>query len=96
MSIISRGLSTAGFRALSEGSGRLFWRVFADGFIELLSGTGGESGPIENGNWGATRWGFQLFRGVYRPMGFGRYRRGVGIYSGFPPKGFIELLGAGG
>ena len=29
-------------------------------------------------------------------MGFGRYRRGVGMYLGGVPQWFIELLGAGG
>ena len=68
--------------------------VFPEGFIELLD-SGGKAGPIENGNWKCTVWGFQLFHWVYRPMGLGRYRRGVGVYlGGGLPNGIIEFLDA--
>ena len=48
-------------------------------------------GPIENGNWGASGRGFQLFQGVYRPLGFGRYPIGVGMYlGGAAPPGLLN------
>ena len=49
--------------------------------IELL-GAGEKAGPLENENWVVNVWKVQLLHRAHRPMGFGRYRRGVGIYSG--------------
>ena len=136
ISVISRGLSAAGFRALQEGCGHLFGRVFPDGLLNYwtpakkrarlrtrtglltygnfsyymgpiarwFSGvTGGvwafiwagmpkwviellgayeKAGPFENENWVDNAWELQLLHGAHRPLGFGRYRGGVGIYSG--------------
>ena len=96
ISVISRCLAPAGFRALSERFGHLFGGVCPVGLIELL-GAGGAAGPIAAGNLHATSWEFQLFHGVYHPLRFGNYRRGVGIYlGGVCSSGLIELLDAGG
>ena len=49
--------------------------------IELLD-AGEKSGPFENENWVANVWKCQLLRGVHLPLGFGGYRRSVGMYLG--------------
>ena len=60
------------------------WAFIREGLpqwvIELL-GAGEEADPFENENFVANVWKFQLLHGAYRPLGFGRYRTGVGIYS---------------
>ena len=56
--------------------------------IELL-GAGSKAAPFENENCVANVWEFQLLHGAHRTLGFGRYRRVVGIYSGGPsPMGY--------
>ena len=47
-----------------------------------LSGAGAKAAPFENENWVSNVWEFQLLDGAHRPLGFGRYRRVVGIYLG--------------
>ena len=57
------------------------WAGLPQWVIELL-GAGEKADPFENENWVANVWKFQLLHGTHRPMGFGRYRMGVGIYLG--------------
>ena len=56
--------------------------------IELLD-AGKITGPLEEENWVANVWKLQLLHGPHRPLGFGRYRRGEGIYlGGSAPMGY--------
>ena len=58
--------------------------------IELLD-VGEKAGPLENEHWVANVWKLQLLHGAHRPLGFGRYRRGVGIYlGGSVPDGLLN------
>ena len=42
-----------------------------------LSGTSEKAGPFDNENGVANFWEFQLLHGPRRPLGIGRYRRGL-------------------
>ena len=58
-----------------------FIRAFLPQWLELL-GAVGKAAPFENESWAPNVWELQLLHGAHRPLGFGRYRMGVGIYSG--------------
>ena len=45
-------------------------------------GAGEKAGPFESENWVSKVRELQLVHGAHRPLGFGRYRGSVGIYSG--------------
>ena len=68
-------------RPLAFGRYRFFfiWAGLPRWVIELLD-AGEKAGPFENENWVANVWECQLLHGAHRPLGFGRYRRGVGLY----------------
>ena len=73
----------------------LLGRVCVPWYIELFWG-GGKAAPIENGNWNAIVWKFQLFQGP-RPLRFGSWsvwcRHLLGrVYVPW----YIELFGGGG
>ena len=63
------------------------WAFIWAGMCQWLGllDAGEKTGPFENENWVPNVWEFQLLHGVHPPLGFGRYRRGVGIYSGGSP-----------
>ena len=64
------------------------WAGLSQWVIELL-GAAEKAGPFENENWVANVWKLQLLHGPHRPLGFGRYRRGVGIcLGGSSPMGY--------
>ena len=67
---------------VTGGAWEFSWAGLPQWVIELL-GTGEKAGPYENEDRFANVWKFQLLRGAHRPLGFGRYRRGVGIYLGW-------------
>ena len=48
--------------------------------VSALSGAVEKAGPFENENWVANVWELQLLHGARRPLFFGRYRRGAGVY----------------
>ena len=70
-----------GVLVVTWGRGDLFGRVCPDELLDFWA-PAKKAGPPENENWVDNVWKFQLLRGAHRPMGFWRYRMGVGIYSG--------------
>ena len=57
------------------------WAGLSQWVIELLD-AGDKAGPFGGENRVANVWEFQLLHVAHRPLGFGRYRRGLAIYSG--------------